>query len=94
MGEKNNEAKIQSAIEQLQDNVNLPWGCSISKEASEIAIDALKKQIPQPLEDGEMGYGIWCSCGKYFGTRLFAKRENYCCDCGQKLDWSDEYETD
>lgn len=35
MNEKNDKVKIQSAIKQLQDNANLPWGCSISKEASE-----------------------------------------------------------
>lgn len=87
MDNKNEDVNMQEAIKELQDNINLPWGCYISKKTSETAIDALKKQIPQPLEDGEMGYGVWCSCGRYFGTRIMPEKMKYCCDCGQKLDW-------
>ena len=60
MNNKNEDVNIQEAIKELQDNMNLPWGCSISKKTSEAAVDALKKQISQPLEDGEWdtAYGV------------------------------------
>ena len=61
------------------------------KEAFEIAIQALEKQIPKkPHKNFEKFSGVWCSCGKYLGKGYFVDKPSYCTDCGQKLDWSDE----
>ena len=61
------------------------------KEAFEIAIQALEKQIPKkPHKNFEKFSGVWCSCGKYLGKEYFVDKPSYCTDCGQKLDWSDE----
>ena len=61
------------------------------KEAFEIAIQALEKQIPKKQHKNfEKFSGVWCSCGKYLGKGYFVDKPSYCTDCGQKLDWSDE----
>ena len=35
------------AIKELQDNIDLPFGFTVSDEASIMAINALEKQIPK-----------------------------------------------
>ena len=79
------------AIKELQDNIDLPFGVTVSDEASRIAINALEKHIPKkPNKNFEKFSGVWCSCGKYLGKGYFVDKQSYCTDCGQKLDWSDE----
>ena len=84
------------AIKELQDNIDLPFGVTVSDEASRMAINALEKQIPKKpmISYDERVKENWCSCGVCaFG--LGWKRTihyKYCPDCGQKLDWSDENE--
>lgn len=61
------------------------------KEAFEVSIKALEKQIPKkPHKNFEKFSGVWCSCGKYLGKGYFVEKPSFCSDCGQKLDWSDE----
>lgn len=61
------------------------------KEAFQIAINALEKQIAnKPHKNFEKFSGVWCSCGKYLGKGYFVEKLSFCSDCGQKLDWSDE----
>ena len=61
------------------------------KEAFQMAIQALEKQIPKkPHKNFEKFSGVWCSCGKYLGKGYFVEKPSFCSDCGQKLDWSDE----
>lgn len=69
-------------------------------EAIDVAISALEKQIPKkPIsikndEDVKIGAGTWkagvtvykCSCCNSFISRS----SDFCPDCGQALDWSDE----
>ena len=79
------------AIKELQDNMDLPFGVTVSDEASRMAINALEKQIPKkPHKNFEKFSGVWCSCGKYLGKGYFVDKPSYCADCGQKFDWSDE----
>ena len=55
-------------------------------EAFQIAISALEKQIPKkPKADGRYIMYI-CSCCNDF----IKVSHNFCQNCGQKLDWSDE----
>lgn len=60
------------------------------KEAFQIAINALEKQIAKKPKDMYKTNYVWdsaycpvCNCG-------ITARWGYCKFCGQKLDWSDE----
>lgn len=73
-------------------------------EALDMAIQALEKQIPKKpmrIERSAMGWeymDYYCHCGKFIGAEphiksILEKGEipvEYCDNCGQKLDWSDE----
>ena len=64
-------------------------------EALAIAIEAMKKQEPMKLRRGRMPMSMCLSiekarfykvCGN---CRELVTDENYCPNCGQKLDWED-----
>jgi hypothetical protein len=58
-------------------------------------IDKATPKKVLPLREKEYGYGHQCpTCKSYVGTIIEdgVEYDNYCCSCGQKLDWSDEYE--
>ena len=68
-------------------------------EAIDVAINALEKQIPKKPEyeadgyaDGNLVYDYAkCPiCGHDFEYGINDWGCEYCSDCGQKLDWSDE----
>lgn len=77
-------------------------------EALDMAIQALKKQIPKKpirIERSAMGWeymDYYCHCGKFIGAEphiksILEKGEipvEYCDNCGQKLDWSEDNEID
>lgn len=72
---------------------------SLPTMAKEKSIEALKKQIPKKPEyegdgyaDGELVYDYAkCPiCGHDFEYGINDWGCEYCSDCGQKLDWSDE----
>ena len=65
--------------------------CSIFAEALGIAIQALEKQIPMKPDFTEDKEFALCPCCN--GKGLLNKQK-YCDNCGQKLDWSDDNETD
>ena len=84
------------AINILQ--LNTPFVASKDvKQSVDMAIDALRKQIPyKPQEYEDKYYG--CKCGEVllekweeYPKKLMDKRWGlpYCLGCGQKLDWSD-----
>ena len=87
------------AIIEFQQNIDLPFGSNVSDEASEMAIKALKKQIPKKPKEYEDKFYACPICGnvlmhkwKKYNTELMDKSNGlpYCLSCGQKLDWSDE----
>ena len=113
------EAKTESeAIKEFHQNIDMPFGSNISREASELAVWALEKQIPMKpiLKNGENGSFVdyenghgeykvtkwqdWVCpiCGWFVGQRYNRSQNhshdqrkcNYCNECGQKIDWSDE----
>lgn len=57
------------------------------KMYSELAIQALEKQIPKKPDFTEDKEFALCPCCN--GKGLFDKQK-YCDNCGQKLDWSEE----
>ena len=60
------------------------------KEAFEVAINALEKQIAK--KPRFYAHNYYCSvCDSLVGNSEFEwQRFKYCDTCGQKLDWSDE----
>lgn len=44
------------AIKELRDNIDLPFGVTVSDEASRMAIKALEKQIPKKVRYEDVGY--------------------------------------
>ena len=53
------------------------------RTAEEFAIKALEKQIAKKPDRWESGYACCCSC-----KRGIVREDNYCCYCGQKIDWN------
>ena len=85
---------------QIEDKSN---DCKFTEDdykANEMAIKALEKQIPKKPRktDSYRGvlkkvYAYVCpTCGNACLEKYMNERQNtmFCCDCGQKLDWSDE----
>ena len=67
------------------------------KEAFQMAINALEKQIPKKVKIEQWIY-TKCDCGyefsRHHGDGYYSipleNKTKYCPNCGQKLDWSDE----
>ena len=87
------------AIKEFQQNIDMPFGSNISREASKLAIQALEKQIPkkpimkQYFKDMEEEYLCCPTCGEILTDRIPADNKTFyfhCMNCGQKFDWSDE----
>ena len=69
--------------------------CEVKKELYEIALEAIKKQIPQkPLENEPM----WAVCPNCKGSihkdniweHIVEGDTTFCEHCGQALDWSED----
>ena len=59
------------------------------KQAIDKAVETLKKQIPKkPIEKSPWVYHC-PSCDSQDIEDVFIKKFNFCLDCGQALDWSD-----
>ena len=60
------------------------------KEVMQVTIEALEKQIPKKVKREQYFYGTidYCPVCNW----LFRDRLNYCPNCGQALDWSEENE--
>lgn len=72
------------AINNLE--LNRPFAYSELQESIDIAIDALKKQIPKkPIFTEDKQFALCPSCD---GKGLFDKQK-HCDNCGQAIDWSD-----
>lgn len=94
----NPELFESEAIKELQENIDLPFGSNVSKEAAKMAIQALEKQIPKKptyegdgyAPDGTFIYDTWICpcCDKRYEVDY--DDYDYCPNCGQKIDWSNE----
>lgn len=84
------------AIKEFQQNIDMPFGSNISREASELAIQELEKQIPKnpyhisPVDDNDNANVECpiCHCATDYAINVIKK--GHCWKCGQLLDWSDE----
>ena len=69
---------VKCAIGEVEWNYPLDYA-----EALGVAIEALEKQIPKKLKDDGWLYCPIC------GRDVLMDRFDYCPDCGQALDWSE-----
>lgn len=90
--------KESEAIKEFQQNIDMPFGSNISREASKLAVSAMQKQIPkkpimkQYFEDSEEKYLCCPTCGEILTDRIPADNKTFyfhCMNCGQKFDWGD-----
>ena len=80
------EEAIDFILNKIQIDVRFCSDEDIKKTeaALKLAISALEKQIPKKLKDDGRLYCPIC------GRDVLLDRFNYCPDCGQALDWSDD----
>ena len=86
----------QEAIRILRESdvIDLTMGKTPAREAVDMAISALEKQIPLKPEQSKiprygMGYEYydWCcpTCGRFLAFE--SSKGDHHCTCGQKIDW-------
>ncbi len=95
--------KAQEAIKRIEEHNRIHqkkerFAIKIT-EALELAVQALKKQVPKKLyyegdgydENGQLIYDIAkCPvCEREFEYEINDWDCKYCADCGQRLDWSE-----
>ena len=83
------------AIKQFQENIDLPFGRNVSKEAAKLAIQALEKQIPMkpyhisPVDDNDNANVECPECHATTDYAINVIKRGHCWKCGWLLDWSD-----
>lgn len=76
---------IQASIEQLERVSRSMASIGETEDYTEVAINALEKQIPKKPDFTEDKEFALCPCCNGNGL---ADKQEYCDNCGQKLDWS------
>lgn len=84
----------EEAIEELKI-MRLWTGLKVKKEAIDMAIEALKKQIPKKpkeivTDDNEYICILCPICNAIVDDDGRGYEQPYCMECGQAIDWSDE----
>ena len=76
------EDALREMLHQVYRNTD-DFEMRISKDCYKLIREALEKQIPKKLKgDG------WLYC-PFCGRDVLMDKFDYCCHCGQALDWSD-----
>ena len=78
--DRENELNMRSAEEHEQLAEWLEELKALREEKSDFQI----KQIAKKPDRWESGYACCCSC-----KRGIVREDNYCCYCGQKIDWNE-----
>lgn len=73
----------QEAILEFQGYLDMPGDVDISREAVELAIEALERQMAKKPIKSKM---VFYTCSKCY--TILNQAGNYCDYCGQKIDWS------
>ena len=89
-----NKITNEEAIKAIKCNYP-PENYTILREALDMAMEALEKQIPEIPDyegdgyaDGFLVYDTWIcpSCGRYYEVDYDDYK--YCPECGQRIDWT------
>lgn len=72
--------------------VHIAEGLDMGYEFTDKIFEAIEKQIPKkPIQNEDDVYQFYCpTCHSIIGVDGQMLYSDYCCDCGQKLDWSEE----
>ena len=76
-------------LEELDYHQAARYGMQMHKILIETKIKEREKPMKAKVDD-EHGYFTCPKCSVDWGYSTYAKEYNYCPNCGQKLDWSDE----
>ena len=80
---------IEEAIRTIKHDLRWKLLKDYQQDVADIAISALEKQIPKkPIEKSPWVYHCPI-CDSQDIEDAFIKKFNFCLDCGQALDWSD-----
>ena len=80
---------IEEAIRAIKHDLRWKLLKDYQQDVADMAISALEKQIPKkPIEKSPWVYHC-PSCDSQDIEDVFIKKFNFCLDCGQALDWSD-----
>lgn len=83
--------EIKAALVSLDCNESNRLLVCLSKQPLEVCANALEKQIPHKLSPESNEGGKIPVCGKCNGYMdLLQGNLDYCPNCGQAIDWSDE----
>ena len=83
---------IQKAISHYKYGINYDIFSEPVTSYAKLAVDALKKQIPQKvINKGHLyAYACFCPvCNSIVSTAPSYDEAKYCYKCGQALDWSE-----
>lgn len=85
---------VQQAIEHYKYGISHDIFSEPVTSYARLSIEALKKQIPQKVINHGHLYGYACKCPvcNTFVTNNSGIHGNYCYNCGQALDWGEEYD--
>ena len=79
----------EEAIRTIKHDLRWKLLKDYQQDVADMAISALEKQIPKkPIEKSPWVYHC-PSCDSQDIEDVFIKKFNFCLDCGQALDWSD-----
>ncbi len=73
---------IESAIRHIKTAVD------VDEWANEIAVEAMKRQIPRKPNNNplHLEYGYYCPI---YGKYILMEWYKFCPDCGQRIDWTE-----
>lgn len=93
--------KESEAIEAIQFDLKIGGEIhsKVLRDAVDVAIQALEKQIPKKPQNKKYSFYphstlLKSKYGECPNCKSIQVDDEYCANCGQKLDWSDENEID
>lgn len=77
----------------IRNNSEVVDGCFRGQHALSVLQELVDKATPKKaIEKHHFNDDLYCPNCESCVYEFFMKREQWCSDCGQKIDWSKEYE--
>lgn len=76
----------EEGIRYFKNHIQSYCVTGVCKEAEDLAIEALKKQVPMKPKVSRGKFTRWYNCSACKG---WLKGNEKFCDCGQKISWED-----